>query len=415
MDKLTLLIDTPDGLLHREVAAAAPLPEGVERGVAAEEAIRFAAALWGMPDFIFEPTHEASGSGVREVGDGILITSGVAVMIQSKARSGVGSTPEKERNWLDKNIAKGLRQAAGSIRRLRSRPVQMTNRRGRDVIIDGAALSWVSVVLVDHDSVPEGYVPPELPSDAVVMMRRDWEFLFNHLRSARWVAHYLSRIVGEPHTLGTEPVRYHELALEDLAAPEREVPQWATNAAVLMPMPSAPLEVASAKTTGAHLVLRSIQEDIALTPAPSARELDRIEVLSRLDGIPVAGRTDLGDRLRSYMAEAGTWSRRSLITSTRVYLPTQPGPFESPVVLMVASRLDEMTKMVFRARVELAHHDFMKDTGVGELLSVGVLLSPGRSGVREWDTTMVAVDGDLELDPKYVRHIRAQLDSTLRT
>ncbi|WP_307387484.1 hypothetical protein [Microbacterium testaceum] len=98
-----------------------------------------------------------------------------------------------------------------------------------------------------------------------------------------------------------------------------------------------------------------------------------------------------------------------------MYLPTQPGPFESPVVLMVASRLDEMTRMVFRARVELAHHDFMEDTGVGELLSVGVLLSPGRPGVREWDTTMVAMEGDLELDPDYVRHIRAQLDSTLRT
>ncbi|TDX74965.1 hypothetical protein EDF35_3941 [Rathayibacter sp. PhB151] len=316
---------------------------------------------------------------------------------------------------MNKHITKGLRQAAGSIRRLRTGPVKMTNRRGRDVTIDGAELRWVSVVLVDHDAVPEGYVPPKLPDDAVVMMRRDWEFLFNQLRSARWVAHYLSRVVGEAQQLGTEPVRYHELALEDLAVPEQEAPSWVTDAAALLPFPSAPLEVAGGESTDAHFALRTIQEDIAVTPVPPGKELDRIEVLSRLDGIPVAARTDLGARLRSYMAEAGTWSKQTLITSTRVYLPTRPGPFESPVVLMVASRLDEMTKMVFRARLQLAHHDFMQDTDVGELLSVGVLLTPRPRGERAWDTTMAATHGDLELDPEYVQAIRTQLDSTLRT
>lgn len=75
---------------------------------------------------------------------------------------------------------------------------------------------------------------------------------------------------------------------------------------MLQPFPSAPLEAAGAESTDAHFALRTIREDIALTPIPAEKELDRIEVLSRLDGIPVAGRTDLGARLRSYLAEAGT-------------------------------------------------------------------------------------------------------------
>jgi hypothetical protein len=82
---------------------------------------------------------------------------------------------------------------------------------------------------------------------------------------------------------------------------------------------------------------------------------------------------------------------------------------------MVASRLDEMTKMVFRARLELAHHDFMHDTGADELLSVGVLLTARLRGERAWDTTMAAVHGHLELDPEYVQSIRTQLNSTLRS
>ncbi|MFN7149869.1 MAG: hypothetical protein ACK4V6_10350 [Microthrixaceae bacterium] len=109
--EITLSIETADGLLHRTILPALPLPQNTERGVAAESAIRFAAAVWGMPDFVFEPAYEVSGSGVREVGDGILIISGTAVMIQSKSRQQSSDLAERETNWLTKNITKGLKQA----------------------------------------------------------------------------------------------------------------------------------------------------------------------------------------------------------------------------------------------------------------------------------------------------------------
>lgn len=413
-DQITLFVETAEGVRRRTILPALPLPPEIERGIAAENAIRAAAAVWGMPDFIFEPAHEASSSGVREVGDGILITSGTAVMIQSKSRQQSGDVAEREANWLSKNISKGLRQGTGSIRFLSTRPVAMRNRRGRTVTVDGTSLTWISLVLVDHEVVPEGYVPPSLPRDAVVMMRRDWEFLFNQLRSARSVVSYLRRVAGESIPLGTEPVRYHELALADLEVGPAAAPAWMPPAGTVASVPLAPLEPAGSAATAAHFVLRTIQEDVALCAVPAEDELVRIDLLSRLDSVPVASRTELGKRLQGYMAEAKTWSRRSLITSTRIYLPIAGDEFDSPIVFMIASRLDDMTKMVFNARVELQHHDFFAIADNDNLVTIGVLLTPGTSSGREWDTTFVATAGALDLDEVYVAFIRQQLSSSIR-
>lgn len=414
VDEITLMIETDEGIIRRTVMPALPLPPEVERGVAAEQAIRFAAALWGMPDFIFDPAHEASGSGVREVGDGILVTSGTAVMIQSKSRQQSGDAPEKEANWLAKNISKGLRQGAGSIRFLSTRLVPMRNRRRRTVTLDGTKFAWVSVVLVDHDDVPDGYTPVVLPANAVVMMRRDWEFLFDQLRSARSVANYLKRVAGESIPLGTEPVRYHELAMADLAVEPPPAPRWAVKGASTVSVPQAPLEPAHAQETNAHFLLRTIQEDIALSRLPEEQELARIDVLSRLDSIPVASRTELGERLESYMSDAKAWAGDAVRTYARIYLPIDAGPFDSPIVFMLASVLNSTAMEIFGARIELLHHDFMSATGQENLTTVGVLLTPGTISGREWDTTMKAAAGDLALHPDYVQFIRDQLDSGLR-
>lgn len=413
-DQITLFVETAEGVRRRTILPALPLPTEIERGIAAENAIRAAAAIWGMPDFVFEPAHEVSGSGIREVGDGILITSGTAVMIQSKSRQQSSDAAEREASWLSKNISKGLRQGTGSIRFLSTRPVPMRNRRGRTVTVDGTSLTWISLVLVDHEVVPEVYVPPALPRDAVVMMRRDWEFLFNQLRSARSVVSYLRRVAGKSIALGTEPVRYHELALADLEVKPAAAPAWMPPAGTVASVPLAPLEPAGSAATAAHFVLRAIQEDVALCTVPAEDELVRIDLLSRLDSVPVASRTELGKRLQGYMAEAKTWSRRSLITSTRIYLPIAGDEFDSPIVFMIASRLDDMTKMVFNARVELQHHDFFAVADNDNLVTIGVLLTPGTSSGREWDTTFVATAGALDLDEDYVAFIRQQLSSSIR-
>ena len=96
----------------------------------------------------------------------------------------------------------------------------------------------------------------------------------------------------------------------------------------------------------------------------------------------------------------------------RVAVLVDVGPFDSPIVFMMASRFDEMSQQVFRARVELQHHDYFAATAQEDLLTVGVLLTPGTSSGRAWDTTMVAAKGDQELDPEYVAFIRRKLGTT---
>jgi Trk K+ transport system NAD-binding subunit len=57
----------------------------------------------------------------------------------------------------------------------------------------------------------------------------------------------------------------------------------------------------------------------------------------------------------------------------RVAVLVDVGPFDSPIVFMMASRFDEMSQQVFRARVELQHHDYFAATAQEDLLTVGVL------------------------------------------
>ena len=120
--------------------------------------------------------------------------------------------------WLNKNVAAGARQARGTIRSLRSGPLELVNYRGRTVHCDGAKISWAGVVIVDHPSPPEivATVPAEHEVPVVVLLRRDWDFLFDQLRSVSAVADYIHRVSSlEPIPIGHEFVRYHELARAD--------------------------------------------------------------------------------------------------------------------------------------------------------------------------------------------------------
>src|SRR5947209_120182 len=53
---LTLLVDTSEGPMLRRVPRASPLPANDRsEGHAAESATHRAAAMWGLPDFVFLP------------------------------------------------------------------------------------------------------------------------------------------------------------------------------------------------------------------------------------------------------------------------------------------------------------------------------------------------------------------------
>lgn len=70
---LTLIVETAAGILMRRVPNSSPLPPDREQGKAAEGAIQDAAALWGLPDFTYRGQVVRVGSGVRELGDGLLV------------------------------------------------------------------------------------------------------------------------------------------------------------------------------------------------------------------------------------------------------------------------------------------------------------------------------------------------------
>jgi len=123
------------------------------------------------------------------------------VVIQVKSRDAGGPTDEqRERNWVDKQVAKALRQAKGTVRLLRRQPVDLVNGRGRVVTVDGKRLNWTALIVIDHDDVPVDITPLSMAGStpAVVLLRRDWEFLFDQLQSTDAVVHYLTRCAGQP-------------------------------------------------------------------------------------------------------------------------------------------------------------------------------------------------------------------------
>lgn len=156
---MTVMVETAGGVLIRTFESASPLRDDVARGNAAEDATRSAAAVWGLPDFVYRGAIVSKRRASREVGDGLLIVGDLACVIQVKAREAVTTDNEKEQRWLAKHIAKGLRQAYGTIRWLQQSTVPMTNGRGRTIEIDGQELRWLAVVVVDHPRPPEEFVP----------------------------------------------------------------------------------------------------------------------------------------------------------------------------------------------------------------------------------------------------------------
>jgi hypothetical protein len=223
---LYLVVDTPNGSFVRTIAPAIPLVDDSSQGVAEEEATRSAVAKWGLPDFVFHPLVRQVGSGVREVGDVVLLHGDYGLVVQVKSRLRPGDAPERERSWLLKANRKARRQAAGTVRTLRTAPTTLRNLRGREIEIVGAQLKWLAAVVIDHANPPPDFVPTVPPTGlpSLTLLRRDWEFLFDQLRSTHAVVQYLHRAGAlDPVPIGQEPVRYYELAQADEDAPAQDL------------------------------------------------------------------------------------------------------------------------------------------------------------------------------------------------
>ncbi len=391
---IVLSVETSDGVFLRPILPASLLPNDVERGGAAEDATRGAAAFWGLPDFVFRPTLRLRGSGSRELGDAIVVVGDRAACVQVKARKAPSDDEAKERSWLDKKIREAARQATGTIRVLTAGgTTSLVNERGRTVAIDAAEKTWLKVVVVDHPGIA-GYVPPAV---AVALLRRDWEFLFVQLKSTYAVLEYIQRVTPEsPIVLGEEPIRYYEFAAADAAAPPGDVdPRLTALGSQSKSVPLLPQAPAGHSEDDFHSVVRIMLEDVATTG--SADEAARLEALAALDSIPVAYRAELGRDILRWMGEVAavpdpgqTWRFRNISWPDRPYL-----------LFGATTRFSQAVQNTFGDYLALRHQqklELMPERA--EVLSVGVLLTPRHDGYRPWDTTTAATKGDQRLDAK---------------
>jgi len=402
--ELTLVVADDDKTYLRRVAAATALDPRLPQGTAAEEATATAAAFWGLPDFVFPPVKRETGSGSRELGDGIVLVGDQGLILQVKSRENLTQKTERETNWIKKQAARGAGQAVGTLRQLRRRPEVMSNQRGRLIAIDGNAATWIGVVIVDHPEPPDGLTLPVdhegLP--VVTLVRRDWEFLFEQLGSTAAVVAYLHRVAGDPGELGDEPARYYDLAGKDAIAPQNPVRNgWAAETgATWEARPILPRTPATTATGPGRAMFRMVLEDCSGTRIDN--ENARLTLLSFLDRTPVTHQAEVGDRLLQMLHKAKrtvmggcSWDFRWIFDTQR---PRQ-------VVFGVSNQLSTWHNDAFRSRLLLQHHritrhDWDPDD---EPTTVGVLLTPNYYlRDRLWDTSVMATFGPSVLTPEDV-------------
>jgi hypothetical protein len=320
--------------------------------------------------------------------------------VQVKARTIPPKPDTQERRWIQKVAAKAMSQAKGTVRQLRMLPADMVNGRGRTLSVDGSAYEWIAVFLLDHPQVPDETVATWQPlgMPAIALTRRDWDFLFDQLRSTTAVLDYLFRAAAEPAVpLGQEPVRYYEFAAADAAASPDEVDTDLVGpGGTLFSAPQLPQAPAGTDGTNAHLMIRIMLEDIALSLLGEAlTETNRYTILSDLDRLPVSARAEWGHLLLDMLRDVPQvsdghckWRFRRMLDDAGT----------RQLVVGAATRFDPVVQASFSAYVQLRHHEVTSRTGRAEESStLGVLLTPRRDGKRPWDTSTVRVHGDLEL------------------
>ena len=136
-------------------------------------------------------------------------------------------------------------------------------------------------------------------------------------------------------------------------------------------------------------------EDIADSPLDARPEEDRLRVLAAIDRLPVGYRTELGRLLLDTLQAVRDTEPDNNVFRFRTFRPTSPGDVQ--LGFAVCSQLSEHTGNAFQDWFLLRHHERSAAEPLENLTSVGVLLTPNRTGHREWDTSMLAITGDPQL------------------
>lgn len=399
-------------VVGREIPDAQALPPGQEYGTQVEHATRAAAGRWGLPDFVLSPKVVPKGNGRREIGDGTIVSGARGIALQVKARSAATQdTPERAKSWLLKNASAGLKQARGTIRStFEAEDMTLDNLRGRPVRLTAKRVAWVPVVVLDHPNPPLGVVPTDTAGPSVIMLRRDWEFLWNQLRSVSAVVDYIHRVSteDEPAELGSETHRYFDLADRDLHAAASSSPHWIKDAdAGPMNDPRLPKDPASAGDELGFRIFQRILEDIAATDF-TGDETDRVQVLAHIDRVPVTTRAELGRTLLRRLIACSDAPRGELRVEHRL-LYIDHGELHLSFTCM--GKLTGYYQETFRTWLLHRRQRFLTQSnskGPVWPWSVGVLLTPRPStNERLWDTTVIATNGPPQFDDAEYRRLDA--------
>lgn len=213
----------------------------------------------------------------------------------------------------------------------------------------------------------------------IALLRRDWEFLFDQLRSTHAVVAYLHRVATSTPVLGGEPERYYELAAADADAPPGPVePSWAPRGAQTRSIPLLPAAPAGSDDDEAHTMVRLMLEDVATSPIAPEEQETLQEVLASLDSLPVGHRTELGRRLLDALAAAPEAAEGTTAWWMRTFMA---GPGEDQLGFAVCSALTDTTRAAFSAWLRLRHHERGEHTDLANLTSVSSSLpAPTASG-----------------------------------
>ena len=416
-DEFIMLVQRPDGIYGRVIPQAAPLDDSIARGEAAERASRGSAARWGLPDFVLAPKTVQRGSATREVGDGTIVCGDSGIAVQVKARTNATENPARERSWIGKKVAEGARQAAGSVRTVQRSPLDHPNARGRSITVDGSSINWIGLVIIDHDNPPDaltyGADATRLPYVAV--LRREWDFLFDQLRSTTAVVAYLHRIAPDRVAPGAHVANYFERALADERAPadlvSSRIPDSLSDPSLRSSQPILPLEPVSLADEYGTRMYRQMLEDIADSPW-DRDETDRLKLLWYLDQLPVAERSVIGRRLLTHLGRTSAVSRGTAHWDIRRYLL---GTAYLHLGYVVCNQFTELHKEAFRWWTMLRHHEWtsaLNQSSRDEAVTVAVMLTPRHDAVRPWDTTVFAILGDQELEPGDVAILEQRWNQT---
>jgi hypothetical protein len=169
--------------------------------------------------------------------------------------------------------------------------------------------------------------------------------------------------------------------------------------------PMLPMAPAAHEDRRAHVMVRTIFEDIAATRLRTATEADRLRVLAELDRLPVGQRGQIGrfmlDALRQVTEDDRggiVWRMRS-VRGAAGHAHLGFGACSHP-------HTQELQEL-FGLWAQLRHHDVLEVTeDVDGLTTVAVLLTPRTDGRRPWDTTMVSVSGEVNFSAEDLKQLR---------